>query len=285
MKGPGRPDGGETGMSRPDPDPSIPAALEALHPGTRHVLRSEAGPWALLGRSLPGGISWLSVTPSALVTTVWGGGCEIFDAEGTTRVAPPDVLYMQAGHPHRGRGAPNASFITLFLDAPEVHVSRLTATQLLPRRPDIAEAVLAFIERLVDEEHVEAARQAEAVRALLPARSTRAAELPPNLRRAKEALDRDYATDVSIADLARMARVTPAQFSRRFAALWGVPPVQYRKQLRMQMAARLLSEGRSVTDAASESGFSNVAHFSRAFSAQFGVSPAAWQRGTVPERR
>jgi AraC-like DNA-binding protein len=64
----------------------------------------------------------------------------------------------------------------------------------------------------------------------------------------------------------------------RFAHLVGYPPMQYLTQWRMQLAARLLSDGAmKVAVVGQEVGYASEAAFSRTFKKIAGVSPAVWR--------
>lgn len=71
-------------------------------------------------------------------------------------------------------------------------------------------------------------------------------------------------------------------FADRFARIVGEPPMQYLARWRMQMAARLLTDGTAkVASVALEVGYDSEAAFSRAFKKITGMAPAAW-RGRRP---
>jgi AraC-like DNA-binding protein len=75
-------------------------------------------------------------------------------------------------------------------------------------------------------------------------------------------------------------------FADRFARLVGEPPMQYLARWRMQMAARLLTDGTAkVAAVALEVGYDSEAAFSRAFKKIAGVSPAAWRGRRLPESK
>lgn len=74
-------------------------------------------------------------------------------------------------------------------------------------------------------------------------------------------------------------------FADRFARLVGEPPMQYLARWRMQVAARLLTDGTAkVAAVALEVGYDSEAAFSRAFKKIAGISPAAWRGRRLTER-
>jgi AraC-like DNA-binding protein len=80
-------------------------------------------------------------------------------------------------------------------------------------------------------------------------------------------------------ELATGVGLSRSVFADRFARLVGEPPMQYLTRWRMQMAARLLSDGSAkVAAIAVEVGYDSEAAFSRAFKKIAGVSPAAWRQ-------
>jgi AraC-like DNA-binding protein len=80
-------------------------------------------------------------------------------------------------------------------------------------------------------------------------------------------------------ELASDVGMSRSAFAERFTRLVGEPPIQYLMRWRMQMAARLLTEGSAKVGAvALEVGYDSEAAFSRAFKKVAGVSPAAWRQ-------
>ena len=68
--------------------------------------------------------------------------------------------------------------------------------------------------------------------------------------------------------------------AERFSALLGVPPMQYLKRWRLNVAARLLrGERTSVIQVAEAVGYESEASFSRAFKGEYGVPPGLWRSG------
>ena len=84
--------------------------------------------------------------------------------------------------------------------------------------------------------------------------------------------------ELSLADLARAAKLSPFHFLRTFQDLTGVTPHQYVMRTRLRHAAtRLVLEPDAVLDIAFRSGFGDVSNFNRAFRAEFGVNPRAYR--------
>jgi AraC-like DNA-binding protein len=67
--------------------------------------------------------------------------------------------------------------------------------------------------------------------------------------------------------------------AERFVHFIGQPPMQYLRQLRMQLASRLLlDDSAKVGSVAAAVGFDSEAAFSRAFKRLVGLPPDEWRR-------
>jgi len=83
---------------------------------------------------------------------------------------------------------------------------------------------------------------------------------------------------VTIRDAAAAAAMSPFHFIRRFQALFGDTPHQFRTRARIERAKRLLAlTDRSVTAVCFDVGFSSLGSFSTLFRRQAGVSPSAYR--------
>ncbi|EKV00200.1 transcriptional regulator containing an amidase domain and an AraC-type DNA-binding HTH domain [Leptolyngbya sp. PCC 7375] len=84
----------------------------------------------------------------------------------------------------------------------------------------------------------------------------------------------DYATSLTVAELASIAGLSPSSFHEHFKALTATTPLQYQKELRLLKARHLLINGtHSVSSAAFEVGYESSTQFSREYSRKFGYSP------------
>jgi AraC-like DNA-binding protein len=78
----------------------------------------------------------------------------------------------------------------------------------------------------------------------------------------------------TVESLAEIAAMSRSNFSDRFTAAVGVPPLRYVTRWRLTLAADLLRAGKlKVTEVALAAGYGSEAAFSRAFKAQFGYPP------------
>ena len=92
---------------------------------------------------------------------------------------------------------------------------------------------------------------------------------------------------LSIAALARVARLSPFHFIRTFEAVLGTTPHQFLMRLRLRRAAvRLRTTDVNITDIAFASGFGDISNFVRGFRREFGITPSEYrQRKQVAEMR
>lgn len=96
------------------------------------------------------------------------------------------------------------------------------------------------------------------------------------LRAARDRLDREYASALTIADVAAGVHLSPAHFTRTFRAVYGETPHQHLLTRRLERAAWLLRQGSSVTDACTAVGFSSLGSFSSRFREVYGVTPSSY---------
>jgi AraC-like DNA-binding protein len=98
------------------------------------------------------------------------------------------------------------------------------------------------------------------------------------LRRARDLIDREYASPLDVTTLARHALMSPAHFSRRFRAAYGETPYSYLMTRRIERAKFLLRRGDvSVTEVCHLVGCTSLGSFSSRFTEIVGESPAAYR--------
>jgi AraC-like DNA-binding protein len=97
------------------------------------------------------------------------------------------------------------------------------------------------------------------------------------LREARDLMDREYASPLDIAEIARAALMSPAHFTRQFRAAYGETPYAYLMTRRIERAKALLRGGMSVTDACLAVGCASLGSFSARFTELAGETPTAYK--------
>lgn len=106
-----------------------------------------------------------------------------------------------------------------------------------------------------------------------------AGRTPAWLRTAVESLHGRFAEEIHLDQIASLAGVHPAHFSRVFRKHYRCSVGQYVRRLRVDLAARELAESqRSIADIAAQLGFADQSHFSRVFVRMIGSTPGRYRR-------
>jgi AraC-like DNA-binding protein len=84
-------------------------------------------------------------------------------------------------------------------------------------------------------------------------------------------------TDYSIDSLCREMAMSRTLFYVKLKSFTGKSPQDFIRIIRLERAAQMLRNGRSVSDAATLAGFENAKYFSTVFKKYFGVSPSKYQ--------
>jgi AraC-like DNA-binding protein len=101
----------------------------------------------------------------------------------------------------------------------------------------------------------------------------------PLVARALVLLHAAPAQNWTLDELAAQAATSRSVLAERFVHFIGQPPMQYLRELRMQLASRLLADdGAKVASVSAAVGFESEAAFSRAFKKCVGLSPDEWRR-------
>lgn len=109
--------------------------------------------------------------------------------------------------------------------------------------------------------------------------------VPParHLLRAKDLADARYFEPLDVDDLACVAGLSRAHFSREFRRAFGESPHAYLLTRRLERAASLLrSTDRSVADVCFSVGLQSVGSFATSFKQTFGMTPTAYRARFPP---
>lgn len=109
---------------------------------------------------------------------------------------------------------------------------------------------------------------------------------PWQLKRAQEVLLSNLAGRLCLKRVADACRVSPRHFSRAFTRDTGLSPQRWLMRERLVRAQALLRDepGLAIAEIALRCGFTDQSHLTRAFSAQYGSTPANWRRQDRHER-
>lgn len=223
-------------------------------------------------------------------------GVERFHCLGASHLAGPgDIVMVNADTVHDGHEAAEGCRYrgfyppTSLMDnlTRDIHGNGLPwFPQPVVRNPRLAERLRGLITLLGQNEsrlHCDNAwlevmsdllqqhgRQRLDIRAPAPARTA--------IDRVRDYLDAHYADNPSLADLARLAGLSPHYLNRLFQRQVGLPPHAYLVQRRLMRARQLIRAGRSPLEASLESGFSDQSHLHRHFKRAQGLTPGQYHQ-------
>lgn len=99
------------------------------------------------------------------------------------------------------------------------------------------------------------------------------------LIKAMRFIEEGASSRLTVAEIAAEVAMSPSHFAHRFRTCFGVSPMRYRAQVRLERARlSLLNTSGTISRAAEAAGYASEAHFSREFKQLFGVSPRAYVR-------
>jgi AraC-like DNA-binding protein len=118
-----------------------------------------------------------------------------------------------------------------------------------------------------------------------PVEQAKGALAPWQVRRVTQHLQDRLPERVDLAELAALAGLSPAHFSRAFKLATGLAPYKWQLDARVRRAQHLLGTGRqSLDDIAEACGFADGSHFARTFKRFSGLTPSEWRRQRPPTR-
>lgn len=92
-------------------------------------------------------------------------------------------------------------------------------------------------------------------------------------------INKNYDSNLSLADYADMCNMSKYHFLRIFKKTVGVTPLEYRNNIRLEHAADMLCEENvSVEQVSFQLGFSSASYFSTVFKERYGVPPKQYQK-------
>jgi transcriptional regulator GlxA family with amidase domain len=90
-------------------------------------------------------------------------------------------------------------------------------------------------------------------------------------------------TQIAIAQIARVCRLSLSHFVRAFSNTVGIAPYQWFLRERVALAKHLLRQSRlPLAEIALECGFVDQSHFTNTFVRHVGLTPGRWRRSSHP---
>lgn len=224
----------------------------------------EAGDLVLLGPNVPH--AWISSLHEA---------CQVHRAT-VIQFAPELLAIKLLPELATARGLVEAAAQGLLVEA-SARSAITDAIQRIPRRPGL-HALSAFIDVLGQ---LELHQCSMIPIASLAARSAAASHSEQDRRIARviEWMHANLASELLLADAARLVHISPSAFSRFFSREVGKSFTEYINDIRCGETCLLLrSTDRPVNMIASECGFETLSHFNRQFRLRFGMSPRDFRR-------
>lgn len=223
-------------------------------------------------------------------------GLQVFDYRGAVHAsAPGQVTVLYPDELHDGRAGGEAGFGYRIVYVEPVRLA--DAVRAVCGRPyplpflrdpvsgnvrlarAITEVFAAGLEPLaVDNLVVELA---EGLLAGERARGAPAASRRVDIRaveRARQLLDVERTRTVRSAELEAVTGLTRYDLARQFRVALGTSPHRYQLMRKLERAREAIHRARSLADVASDAGFADQAHFTRAFVSAFGLTPGRYRR-------
>lgn len=98
----------------------------------------------------------------------------------------------------------------------------------------------------------------------------------------QEVMENNFCFNLRLEDFAKLCARSLSAFKRDFESVYQTSPGKWILEKRLSHSLHLLTNlGKTVSEAAFESGFENPSHFSRAFKQRFGNSPAALKQQSL----
>lgn len=208
------------------------------------------------------------------------GVVEVITEAGTWIAPASRALWIPAGavHEHRAHGHTELRLIGLPSHPADPSPSGLSLERpaVLAVTPLLRELILAYTDDPADE-----SPERTRLRQVLLDQLRRAPEEPvhvpvpkdPRLRAVCAMLSEDPADSRSLAELGRAAGASDRTLARLCRGELGMTFPQWRTQLRLHHALRLLAEGTAVTTVAHRCGWSSASTFIEVFRRTFGHTP------------
>jgi AraC-like DNA-binding protein len=231
-------------------------------------------------------------------------GVQVFDYRGATRASTSgEVVVLHPDETHDGRaGTPDGfGYRIVYLDPSLVSdVMRGLGGRAYPlpflrepvaRSPMLSRAIRAVFEAPLEPLDLDAV-VVDLVKGLMAGDDATRPRSSPRvdgaaMERARQLLHADSGRVVHSSELEAITGLSRYALCRQFRVVYGTTPHRYLVLRRLDQAREAIERGEALAVVASDVGFADQAHFTRAFVSAFGITPARYralrrERGPAP---
>jgi AraC-like DNA-binding protein len=274
-------------------------------PGAGWIASHRPAPGLELFRAWFPGVAYDTHRHDTYAVGVTECGVQVFDYRGAVRRSTAGqvvILYPDEAHDGRAGTADGFGYRIIYLEPSRLAAALREICERPSSLPFVRDAVVgsAWLSRAVRDafrarleplavdalvvdlaEGLLGAEHGETHRALTRTIDGRAVE------RARQFLDAERARVVRSRELETVTGLSRYALARQFRAALGTSPYRYLVMRRLDDARERIGAARSLVDVACETGFADQAHFTRAFKAAYGLTPARYRalRATTSRRR
>lgn len=107
-------------------------------------------------------------------------------------------------------------------------------------------------------------------------------KFPSVIQKGVEYLNSHYVEKISVRELSNLCFISEVYFRRLFKKQFGMTPIEYRNQLRLNRARQYLEYSEiSIQEISNILGYATVSHFIKAFKELFSISPLSYRKNTL----
>ena len=206
-------------------------------------------------------------------------------SDGSTPYGPGSLRAHPGDHAHANRVGPraarcvNVEFAPTLLDEPPLR-TLLREPRHLPLPPGHAALARLHASLALHDDTAPLSALGAVLDLVCEAAAPRGlvGEPPAALRRVRDALEADLSRAPALADLAQVAGLQVSHLTRSFRRAFGESIGAYLRRRRLEWVDGQLQGDSPLAHLAAEAGFSDQAHFTRAYRRQFGVTPGRRRR-------
>lgn len=98
------------------------------------------------------------------------------------------------------------------------------------------------------------------------------------IERAKEIILNEYASNLSIKEIAYKSAINECYLKKDFKAYYGMTILEMLQRRRLEVAKKLLQKNQSIKEVATHVGYKHTGHFSKLFTQYVGVTPSLFKK-------